>query len=282
MFESGTVKYVHRSHNERSVFHGVLRYFPLANDNATRRSDAASLAITDRRARPRYLDKAEESRRLLKGEGEPWRALYAHTGEILPGILSDLHGGERVAYSRRSARDVDWWSWRAVRKIGGAGGGKREGRVEGIRPGWERERKKASRPNTYTFLLFAHTYTHTYTRTPRRAYAYRWLRLCRTHVSVCPTWRRDAYIPTWRTMWKRAVVSLEIIINIGEWRSIFRSPSLDNNKRIIGERGEEAGEDEEPQKGKTGAKEGTLLALGALPSPFSGWDGERAPAERVI
>lgn len=43
---------------------GVSRYFHLANDNATRQSDVASLAraITDRRAKPRYLDKAEESR----------------------------------------------------------------------------------------------------------------------------------------------------------------------------------------------------------------------------
>lgn len=50
---------------------GILRYFPPANDNATRQSDVASLAraITDRRTRPRYLDKAEESRGLLREEG---------------------------------------------------------------------------------------------------------------------------------------------------------------------------------------------------------------------
>lgn len=32
-------------------------------------------------------------------------------------------GGKRVAYPRRSPRDADWWSWRAVRKKGGYGRG---------------------------------------------------------------------------------------------------------------------------------------------------------------
>lgn len=68
-FESGTVNrgkvcmYIEATMGDLSST-GVLRYFSLANDNATRQSDVASLAraITDRRAKPRYLDKAEESR----------------------------------------------------------------------------------------------------------------------------------------------------------------------------------------------------------------------------
>lgn len=124
--------------------------------------------------------------------------LCAHTGEILPGILSDLY--ERVAYSRRSPRDVDWWSWRAVRKTGeGSGEGEGERRPSGRYPS-QGEEKKTHRGRTYTFLLFAHTdisaricvWLHVGGRSSC------WLVCVCVHVSTCEgeprtTSRRDVY-----------------------------------------------------------------------------------------
>lgn len=99
----------------------------------------------------------------------------------------------------------------------GEGGGKAEWKVSV--PG--RGKKNASRSNLYLSSFRTHGHLGA------RMAACRWMFLIWMHVSVCrhARARRVRRPDVTYTMWKRAVVSLEIIINIGEWRSIFRSPS---------------------------------------------------------
>lgn len=93
----------------------------------------------------------------------------------------------RGVFSKKSARRGLMILARGSKNWGRERGGKREGRVEGIRPGRERK-KKASRSNLYLSSFRTHT------RTPRRAYACavacRWLRLSgRTRMRMCVSTR---------------------------------------------------------------------------------------------
>lgn len=142
--------------------------------------------------------------------------LCAHTGEILPGILSDLYAWRILEEVRETWIDDPGC---AVRKIEGTGG--KEGRPER-----EREKKK-HRGRTYTFLLFAHANTYLQLTYMLRVGG-------RVHTRGDETRPDVTYnVKTRRGIARNNYKHRGVTINLP------RADLLDNNKRITGGGGRE-------------------------------------------
>lgn len=170
----------------------------------------------DCRARPpRYTDKAEESRKLSREEdGAKGRALTR-------AYRRDLTRDPERSSRRRRTRGVSSEESAGRRLMILARGSKKRGvsgreRRGDIRPG--RKKKKKRRGRTYRFLPFAHTDART-ACVRIRAYSRTQLRCVGGPVLAreCPPRRRGETRPSRCDVQReRAMVSLEIIINIGE------------------------------------------------------------------